>query len=138
MGILGKYCVISMLLSFKPPCLKLVHPNILVPIPNLIFVSLPDIVIYKILGFHLQFLALSCPNPWNFINLGSTRSVFYYVNEGDFWTPAKVGSWLPGDATTWLKIWNFQSPSPIPHPAHPYPDRLPPGRKEWLDIKFTC
>lgn len=30
----------------------------------------------------------------------------------DFWTPPKVGGWLPDEPSRWLKGWNFQSHLP--------------------------
>lgn len=53
------------------------------------------------------------------------KEVFCCVNEGDFWTPLKDGSWWPGEPTRSLESWNFQS--------HPLPHLL--GGEEGLEIE---
>lgn len=40
-----------------------------------------------ILGFLLQFLAHSSPNPWNFLSVEKDKGFFCYVNEVAFGMP---------------------------------------------------
>lgn len=63
-----------------------------------------DLVIYKKyvfdhlnIGLHLQFLAHSYPNLWNFLRDESIKASLV-IKRGDFWKAPKIGSWLPGES----------------------------------------
>lgn len=55
-------------------------------------------------------------NPWKFLNLESDPGVFGYVNEVPLKGPyqPRAGGWLPGETSTQVEGWKFQSYTCLP------------------------
>lgn len=51
-----------------------------------------DTFIYKIFGLHIQLLAHSSPNSWNFLNVESEQGVIVILTEMTFGSHPRVGA----------------------------------------------
>ena len=79
-------------------------------------IQMTKIYISHTFGLHLQFLAHSSPNLWNFLSYKSNGMIIWSLvfsswkcfGEGDFWIPPKSRGWLPGKPTMKSEGWNFR------------------------------